>query len=87
MLYNKQWRAIAQNRDPVILGMTFAAGWPELNQYFRPILDKGYYKGEKTTKGMLRDPPSTPPGIMGSYQFSYRSRMSFHQGQASPGRL
>ncbi|KAF8423028.1 hypothetical protein EV426DRAFT_534547 [Tirmania nivea] len=48
MFYNEHFVAIAQNRNPYVLGKTFASAWPELTSYFIPILDKAYYGGETT---------------------------------------
>lgn len=50
MFYNEHFIAIAQNRNPYILGKSFASAWPELASYFIPILDKAFYHGKTTIK-------------------------------------
>lgn len=50
ILYNEQWRTIAQNKDPELLGKTFSSGWPELASYFLPLLDAAYHRGQGTVK-------------------------------------
>jgi hypothetical protein len=50
ILYNEQWRTIAQNKDPELLGKTFRSGWPELANYFLPLLDAAYHRGQGIVK-------------------------------------
>lgn len=49
-LYNEGWRRIVQNKDPGLLGKSFSEGWPELKNYFLPLLDAAYYNGQTTIK-------------------------------------
>lgn len=50
IIYNEEWRKIAQNKDPNLLGKSFAEGWPELKNYFLPLLDAAYLNGQGTVK-------------------------------------
>lgn len=50
VLYNEGWRKIAQDKDPQLLGKDFGEGWPELRNFFIPLLNAAYYNGEVTIK-------------------------------------
>lgn len=50
VLYNEGWRKIAQDKDPKLLGKEFGEGWPELRNFFIPLLDAAYYNGEAIIK-------------------------------------
>ncbi|RPA94686.1 hypothetical protein L873DRAFT_1830185 [Choiromyces venosus 120613-1] len=50
ILYNDQWVKIAQSENPCILGKGFAQGWPELQNYFMPLLNEAFHHGRSVVK-------------------------------------
>ncbi|KAF8247618.1 hypothetical protein K440DRAFT_601007 [Wilcoxina mikolae CBS 423.85] len=45
-MYNNQYRLICHEKDPPLLGQSFEAHWPELWDFFRPLLDASYYESK-----------------------------------------
>jgi len=50
-IYNAAFKIIAQNRHPSLLGASFKEGWPEVYEYFVPLLAR-IRKGETVTEGL-----------------------------------
>ncbi|KAL7274382.1 hypothetical protein RUND412_002721 [Rhizina undulata] len=48
-IYNEAWKQVAQARHPDVLGKKFEESWPELKDYFKPLIEKAF-QGETTKK-------------------------------------
>jgi len=52
-MYNNEYRQICHEKDPPLLGQPFEAHWPELWDFFRPLLDASYYESKNIRQGKL----------------------------------
>jgi hypothetical protein len=53
-MYNNQYRLICHEKDPPLLEQSFEAHWPELWDFFRPLLDASYYESKNIRRGKSR---------------------------------